>query len=86
MILHRDVFWFFLKDEVFVSKTINDSNTDLDKFPGSKVRQLAKKMENSKATARHIWQVASDLQVAYVTPGHRSPSKQTQEEKVLCET
>ena len=55
----QDIFWFFLKDEEFVSKTINDSNIDLDKVPGSKVRQLAKKMESSKATARHIKQVAS---------------------------
>ena len=31
-ILHRDIFWFFLKDEECVSKTINDSNIDLDKF------------------------------------------------------
>ena len=41
-ILHRDNFWFFLEDEEFVSKTINDSNIDLDKFPTSKVRQLGK--------------------------------------------
>ena len=47
-ILHRDTFCFFLKDEEFVSKTINDSNIDLETFPGSKVRQLAKKMESSK--------------------------------------
>ena len=59
-ILHQDIFWFFLKDEEFVSKTINDSNMDLEKFPASKVRQLAKKMESSKSTARHIKQVASD--------------------------
>ena len=31
-------FGFSLKDEEFVSKTINDSNIDLDKFPASKVR------------------------------------------------
>ena len=37
-ILHRDIFWFFLKDKEFVSKTINDSNIDLDKFPASKVQ------------------------------------------------
>ena len=61
-ILHRDIFWFFLKDEEFLSKTINDNNVDLDKFPANKVRQLAKKMESSKATARHIKQVASDPQ------------------------
>ena len=58
--LHRDIFWFFLKDEEFVSKTINDSSIDLEKFPASKVRQLVKKMEASEATAHHIKQVASD--------------------------
>ena len=42
-ILHRDIFWFFLKDEEFVPRTINNSNIDLDKFPASKVRQLARK-------------------------------------------
>ena len=41
-ILQRDIFWFFLKDKEFVSRTINDSNIDLDIFPASKVRQLAK--------------------------------------------
>ena len=55
-----------LKDEEFVSKTINDSNIDLDKFPTSKVRQLAKKMESSKVTTRHIKQVASNPQVAQI--------------------
>ena len=59
-ILYRDIFWFFLKHKEFVSKTINDSNIDLDMFPASKVRQLAKKMESSKSTARHIKAVASD--------------------------
>ena len=84
-ILHRDIFWFFLKDEEFVPKTINDSNIDLDKFPANKVRQLAKMMESSKETARHIKQVASDLQVAQINlMQHRSPSKQIQE--VFCET
>ena len=39
-ILHTDIFWFFLRDEEFVSKTMNDSNIDLEKFPASKVRQL----------------------------------------------
>ena len=59
------IFWF-LKDEEFVSKTINDSNIDLDKFPASKVRQLAKEMESSKSTTRHIKTVASDPQAAQV--------------------
>ena len=65
-ILHRDIFWFFLKDKEFVSESINDSNIDLDKFPASKVRQLAKRMEGSKVTARHIKHVASDPQVAQI--------------------
>ena len=48
------------------SKTINDSNTDLEKFSSSKVMQLAKKMESSKSTACHIKQVASEPQAAQV--------------------
>ena len=63
-ILHRDILWFILKDEEFVSRTINDSNIDLDRFPASRVRQLAKKMESLKSTAKHIKTVASDPQVA----------------------
>ena len=45
-----------------MSKSIND----LDKFPASKVRWLAKKMESSKSATRHIKAVASDPQVAQV--------------------
>ena len=65
-ILLCDIFWFFLHDEEFVSKTINDSNVDLEKFPASKVRQLAKKMESSVATVHHIKQVASDPQAVQI--------------------
>ena len=66
-ILQRDIFCFiFLKDKEFVSKTINDSNIYLEKFPASKVRQLAKKKESSKSTARHTKAVASDLQAVQV--------------------
>ena len=64
--LHHDIFWFFLHGEEFVSKTINDSNVDLEKFPTSKVRQLAKKMECSKATVCHIKQVAGDQQAVQI--------------------
>ena len=64
--LHRDIFWFFLKDGEFVFKTITDSNIDLDKFPKSKVRQLSKKMESSNSTAKHNRAVASDPQAAQV--------------------
>ena len=60
-ILHRDIFWFFLNDEDFVSKTINEGSVDLDKFPASKVCQLAKKYESSKTTARHIKQIAGEM-------------------------
>ena len=49
-----------------MSKTINDSNIDLNKFPTSKARQLAKKMESSNATAKHIKQVANEPQVTQV--------------------
>ena len=65
-ILHCDIFWFLLKDEDFVSKTINDSSVDLDKLSESKVRQLAKKMEVSKATVWDIKQVARDPQAAQI--------------------
>ena len=36
-ILHHDIFWFFMKDEDFVTKTINEGNVDIQKFPASKV-------------------------------------------------
>ena len=57
---------FFLKDEDFVSCTINDSNIDPDNFPASKVRQLAKNLESSKSTAKHTKQVSSELQATQV--------------------
>ena len=47
-ILHRNIFWFFMRDEEFVSKTVNEECVDFDMFPASKVHQLAKKMESSK--------------------------------------
>ena len=39
---------------------------DLEKFPTSRVCQLAKRMESSKATACHIKQVAGDPQAAQI--------------------
>ena len=36
-ILHRDIFWLFMKDEDFVTKTINEGNVDIQTFPASKV-------------------------------------------------
>ena len=65
-ILHRDIFWFSLHEEEFVSKTINEGSIDLDKFPASKVHQLAKKYESSKATTRHIKQVAGETQATQI--------------------
>ena len=65
-ILHRDIFWFFWHEEEFVSKTINEGNVDLDKFPASNVCQLAKNYESSKATARHIKQVAGEMQATQI--------------------
>ena len=55
-----------MKDEEFVTKTINEGNVDIQKFPASKVQQLAKKMESSKATAKHIRQVAGELPAAQI--------------------
>ena len=69
-ILHCDIFWFFIKDEEFVSKTINEGSVDLEKFLASRVCQLAKKMKSSKATARHIRQVAGDMQTAQINLMH----------------
>ena len=65
-ILHCDIFWFFMKDEDFVTKILNEGNVNIQKFPASKVQQLAKKMESSKATAKHIRQVAGDLPAAQI--------------------
>ena len=55
-----------MRDEEFVSRTINEGSVDLDRFPASKVHQLAKKLDTSKATARHIQQVAGDPQAAQI--------------------
>ena len=55
-----------MKDEDFISITINEGSVDLEKFPASKVNQLAKKLESSKATARHIRQVAGHPQAAQI--------------------
>ena len=55
-----------MKEEDFVTKTINEGNVNIQKFPASKVRQLYKKMESSKVTAKHIRQVAGDLPVAQI--------------------
>ena len=65
-ILHEDIFWFFLHDEDFVSRTITEGSVDLDKFAASRVRQLVKKFKSFKATACYIEQVAGDLQATQI--------------------
>ena len=49
-----------------MSKTLNEGCADLQQYPASKVRQLAKKLESSKATARHIKQATSNAQAAQI--------------------
>ena len=66
-ILHRDIFWFFLQDDEFVSRTISDRRVDLDKFFTSRVCQLANKMQSSKATVCHIKQVAGGPQAVQIS-------------------
>ena len=76
-ILHRDIFWFFLRDEDFVSRTISDGSFDLDKIPVGRVCQLAKKLESSKATVRHIKQVSGEPQVAQINLLHHQRTELT---------
>ena len=59
-ILHRDIFWFFLRDEEFVCKLTMTTKLMLKNFPASKVRQLAKRLASSKSTAKHIMKMSSD--------------------------
>ena len=88
-ILHRDIFWFFLRDEEFVSRTISDGSVDLEIFPASRVRKLAKKPESSKATAHHIKQVAVDPQTAQINLLRHQctelPAGKYEKEKTTCE-
>ena len=74
-ILHRDIFWFFLKDEYFMSRTISDGSIDLDKFPVSRMCQFAKKLESSKATGRPIKQVSGEPQVTQINLLHHHTTK-----------
>ena len=59
-ILQRDIFWFFLSNESFISKTLDEGHVNLNKFPPSRVRQMAKKLEGSQATAKHMKQVTNE--------------------------
>ena len=53
-ILQRGIFWYFLRDEELVSKQSLIPTLILKMFPANKVRQLTKRLESSKSTARHI--------------------------------
>ena len=63
-ILTRDIFCFFMTDNEFIAKTINEGNTGLEQYPAAKVQQMAKKLESSKATAKHIKQHTTSVQGA----------------------
>ena len=41
-ILQQDIFWFFLRDEEFVSKTISNGSVDLEKFLQARCDSLLK--------------------------------------------
>ena len=43
-----------------MSRTITEGSVNLDKFPASRVHQVVKKFESSKATVHHIKRVAGD--------------------------
>ena len=59
-------FSFFLKDESFVSKTLNEGHVELNIFPASKVRQMAKKLESSQSSPRHIKKMSSEAQATQI--------------------
>ena len=53
-----------MTDNEFITKTINEGNTDLAQYRAAKVWQMAKKLESSKATAKHTKQHTSSMQGA----------------------
>ena len=53
-----------MTDNEFIAKTINEGNTDLAQYWAAKVWHMAKKLESSKATAKHIKQHTSAMQGA----------------------
>ena len=54
---------FYMRDNEFIAKTINEGNTDLAQYPAAKVWQVAKKLESSKVPAKHIKQHTSSMKV-----------------------
>ena len=69
-ILQQDIFWFYLRDEEFVSKTLSEGCANLQQYPVSKLCQLAKKPESRKATAQHIKQANSNAQATQINLLH----------------
>ena len=51
-----------MTDNEFIAKTINEGNTDLAQYPAAKVQQIAKRLESSIATAKHVKQPTSSMQ------------------------
>ena len=49
-----------------MSKTLNEGDAELGKFPASKVRQMAKKLESTQASAKHMRQVTKDPQATQI--------------------
>ena len=59
-------FGFSCGRRTLFQKTINEESVDLNMFQASKVHQLARKYESSKATARHTNQVAGEMQATQI--------------------
>ena len=49
-----------------MSKTLYEGHVELNKFPASKVRQIAKKLESSQSTARYIKKMSSEPQATQI--------------------
>ena len=47
-------------------KTLDEGHVSLKNFPASRVRQMAKKLEGSQATAKHIKQVTNEPHAAQI--------------------
>ena len=49
-----------------MTKTLNEGHVELNKFPAIKVRQMAKKLESSQSTAKHIRKMSSEPQATQI--------------------
>ena len=84
-ILHHDIFWFFMRDEDFVTKTVNEVNIDTQKFPASKLQQLTKKdgefKSHSQAYQASCWGPASSTNTINATSMHSTSCWELSQEK-----